>query len=289
MIEDFFSTEYAKKSKFIWDFHRNKNIKERKNWLIYSSIFDKWFHSKKPENKKDLIPKKIHHIWLGEKKLPPYFEKFKKSWEKNNPDYELFFWDDENTKNLNLINRELFDVIENKGSKSDILRYEILYQYGGIYIDTDFECIKGIPKELLKKSFVACMQFDCKPEIGNSLLMSEPGTKLMSSIIKGCSYPKYETVKNIIEKTGPVMITNQINKFLESEKDNILILPSNYCFPVPNFLRDLDSPRNLTTDDSFAIHKWGTTWIETNIQKKLKIKIRLILKYIKSFFKQNLN
>ena len=60
--------------------------------------------------------------------MPPYFEKFKKSWEKNNSDYELFFWNDENTKKLNLINRELFDSIENKGSKSDILRYEILYQ-----------------------------------------------------------------------------------------------------------------------------------------------------------------
>lgn len=126
----------------------------------------------------------------------------------------MFFWNNENTKNLNLINRELFDAIENKGSKVIFWGTIFLYKYGGIYVDTDFECIKGIPKELLKKSFVACMQFDCKPEIGNCLLMSKPGTKLMNSIIKGCSYPKYESVKNIIEKTGPVIITNQINKFL---------------------------------------------------------------------------
>ena len=63
---------------------------------------------------------------------------------------------------------QLIDSIENKGCKSDILRYEILYQYGGIYVDTDFESIKPIPKELLKKSFVACMIHDYKPQIGRA-------------------------------------------------------------------------------------------------------------------------
>ena len=30
--------------------------------------------------------------------------------------------------------------------KSDILRYEILYKYGGVYIDTDYECVTNIGK-----------------------------------------------------------------------------------------------------------------------------------------------
>ena len=77
MIEEFIKSEYSKKSKFIWDFHTK--IKETNNWLIYASIFDNWFYRKNTEIKKDLIPKKIHHIWLGDKKLPTYFEKFKKS------------------------------------------------------------------------------------------------------------------------------------------------------------------------------------------------------------------
>ena len=73
MIEDFFLTEYAKKSKFIWDFHRNKNIKEINDWLNYSSIFDKWFHSKKSENKKDLIPKKNSSYLVRRKEIAPLF------------------------------------------------------------------------------------------------------------------------------------------------------------------------------------------------------------------------
>ena len=170
MINNFFTSEFSKKSKFIWDFH--SNIKDANNWIIYASIFDNWFHSKRLENNKDLIPKIIHHIWLGKKNVPPYFEKFKKSWQKCNPDYKFFFWDDEKCKNLNLINRELFDSIENKGCKSDILRYEILYQYGGIYIDTDFECIRPIPTEFLKQSFVACMAFEYKPVVNNAFLMN---------------------------------------------------------------------------------------------------------------------
>ena len=277
MIRDFINSEFAKRSKFIWDFH--SNIKEKSNWLIYSSIFDSWFHSKRSSNKKDLIPKRFHHIWLGKKKLPPYFENFKNSWKKNHPDYEFFFWDDEKCKNLNLINRELFDSVMNEGCKSDILRYEILYKYGGIYIDTDFECIKTIPEELLKQSFVACMIFDHKPQIGNGLIMSAPKNKILINLIEECSYPENESTGNILKSTGPEFFTKQIYKNLELGKDDILILPSNYCYPWPNFIKNLNLNKNLITDDSFALHYWGTTWMKTNVLKRLKSKLKSIFKF----------
>ena len=196
-MEDFIRSQFANKSKFKWDFH--SKISNLEEWQAYSLIFDKWIESyDKKCNGKNLIPKRIHHIWLGQKDLPPYFKIFKETWKKNNPDYEFFFWDDEECEKLNLFNKELFDSINNPGSKSDILRYEILYTYGGIYIDTDFECIRPIPNELLKKSFVACMQFSYSPQIGNAILMSEPKSYLILELIKSCSSPGNESVDNII-------------------------------------------------------------------------------------------
>ncbi len=268
MIEDFFTSEFAKKSKFIWDFHAKFiNLNE---WLIFSSRFDSWLKCKNHENsQKDLIPKKIHHIWLGEKPLPPYFKKFKKSWQENNPDYEFFFWDDEKCKNLDLNNRKLFDSIENKGAKSDVLRYEILYKYGGIYIDTDFECISPIPREFLKQSFVACVAFDYMPVVNNAFLMSEPKSKLLNQFIQNCSFNKNKSLENILKSSGPFMITKQIFRNLKEENRKILILPSNYCHPIPSFLKELKVSNNLMTKDTFSIHHWGTTWMQVNLLTKL--------------------
>ena len=152
-------------------------------------------------------------------------------------------------------------------------------------MDTDFESIKPIPKEFLKKSFVACMVSDYKPQINNALIMSMPKNKVLIDLIQGCSYPENESIESIFKSTGPYFFTKQIFKNLESGKDDILILPSNYCYPWPSFIKDLNLNENLITDDSFAIHHWGTTWIENNKLKKIKLKLKSFLKSLKKFFK----
>src|SRR5271157_4561121 len=91
------------------------------------------------EYKEDKIPKIIHQIWLGGD-LPKKYFKLIETFKKFNPDWIHMLWTDENIKDLDLINKEIFDKQINMGSKSDILRYEILKKYGGIYFDTDFEC-----------------------------------------------------------------------------------------------------------------------------------------------------
>ena len=47
-------------------------------------------------------------------------------------------------QNLNMKNKKAFLSAHNYGMKSDILRYEILHTYGGVYIDTDYECVINI-------------------------------------------------------------------------------------------------------------------------------------------------
>ena len=84
------------------------------------------------------IPKIIHHIWLGS----PFPEKYKilrETWKKHHPDWEFVLWTDEDIEAFGLFNKDLYDQSDNYGAKSDIARYEILYRFGGLYIDTDFE------------------------------------------------------------------------------------------------------------------------------------------------------
>ena len=65
---------------------------------------------------------------------------------------------------------------------------------------------------------------------------------------------------------------------------NIVILPSNYCFPVPNFLKELDKDINhLITNDSFAMHHWKVSWLPK--KKNIPIFKRIHNKLSKTFIK----
>ena len=93
------------------------------------------------------IPKIIHFIWLGSPfPTAKYYERFYKTWELLNPTFEIILWNDERVQTLRqekeLMNHKAFDLATNYGEKSDILRLELLYRYGGIYVDVDFKCIK---------------------------------------------------------------------------------------------------------------------------------------------------
>ena len=58
MIEDFITSEFSMRSKFLWDFHIN--FKELNKWLMYAKLFEDWHNNKNLKSKKkNLIPKKI--------------------------------------------------------------------------------------------------------------------------------------------------------------------------------------------------------------------------------------
>ena len=87
-----------------------------------------------------MIPKIIHLIWLGGKKPEKFNITLQKIKQINN-DYEIKEWNDDNI-DFELIQKDFFNKTENLGSKSDILRFELLNKYGGIYMDYDFIQIK---------------------------------------------------------------------------------------------------------------------------------------------------
>lgn len=100
------------------------------------------------------IPKIIHYCWFGGGELPDFLKKCMESWSKICPDYEIKRWDENN-----------FDVskytytkqaAENKkyGFITDVARLDILYEYGGIYLDTDVKLLKPFDDLLYNKGFV---------------------------------------------------------------------------------------------------------------------------------------
>ena len=107
------------------------------------------------ENSK--IPKIIHQIWIGNQKIPRKLQKYQKTWLKHHPDWEYKLWDNDRVRQYNFVNDNLKFLFFNKsltlGERVDILRYDILYKHGGMYVDMDCICLKNFDL------FVHCYDF----------------------------------------------------------------------------------------------------------------------------------
>lgn len=100
-----------------------------------------------------LIPKKIHYMWFGKKAMPESLQRCVDSWEKFCPDYEIIRWDESNYD----VGKHPYmkQAYEHKqwGYIPDYGRIDVLYNYGGIYFDTDVEVIRNLDELLFQEAF----------------------------------------------------------------------------------------------------------------------------------------
>ncbi len=110
-----------------------------------------------PENchitEEQIIPKVIHYCWFGGNPIPDKHKKWMESWHKFCPDYEIREWNEENydiTKN-----EYMYEAYRERkwGFVPDYARLDIIYQHGGIYLDTDVELIQSLDDMLFQEGF----------------------------------------------------------------------------------------------------------------------------------------
>jgi len=101
------------------------------------------------------IPSIIHYCWLGSKDIPPEHQEFIRGWRRLLPNYEFMFWNNETfARYLAAADSKFVKECQRlnlPGFLSDFVRFTVLYEYGGIYLDTDVE---------VHKSFDAFRDFD---------------------------------------------------------------------------------------------------------------------------------
>ncbi len=96
--------------------------------------------SKMPYNETPIIPKIIHATWFGNTPLPKNYQYYLETWRKFHPDWEIKLWTEKDLQKENFDSMDLYWLAESYAERSDIIRYEIIKRYGGLYIDVDIEC-----------------------------------------------------------------------------------------------------------------------------------------------------
>lgn len=262
--------KFDKHMKYIWDFNKKKN--EYNNWEIVKRSYINHIES----DNSVTIPKIIHQIWLGSK-FPIKYRKWQKSWIEKNKGYEYKLWTEDDVKGFGMENREFFEMNGNYGVKSDIFRYEILQRYGGIYVDTDFECIKPIESILGGVDFMAGISFDYKPVIFNGLIGCKPNHILMKAMIEVIKDKKVveNDPREIMRCVGPQALTDIYFDNLRYLTNRDVIYPSDYFYPWPNYLiKNQINRYDYLTNYSYAIHHWEVSWMKRGVIRKLYEKVR---------------
>jgi len=286
MKDSFFESSFAKQCRFDYDFITT--FKDRPKWEILSRQYNNINNNNinnnnlKSNNFNKIIPKKIHQIWIGKRKLPKKYLNWMKTWKTINSDWEYNFWDDKKIKELNFKNQDLYDSSNNVGFKSDIARYEILNQFGGLYVDTDLECIKKIPEHFRNFDYISCIVFDNSPQIANGVIFAKPNAKINSNVMKNIlKSSNEESALDILNCSGANLITREYFKLEKEERDKILILPSNYFYPIPNFIIGNESDKEkFITKETIGIHYWEVSWMKGNLIKRI---VEKLLKIINKF------
>lgn len=185
----------------------------------------------------DKIPKTIHQIWVGPKRIPKSYRVFADTIKKMHPEWEYKLWTNADVESFPWINKELFDKTTNPGMKSDIWRYEILHRYGGLYLDMDIESLRAFDPLHERLEFYAGF---CGQSLVNiSVIGSVPGSPILARAIYELSNKvsrlnfKNIVVSTVMNETGPFFFTDLVNKnpvFFQNPRH--VILPEKYFQPI---------------------------------------------------------
>lgn len=219
-----------------------------------------------------MIPKIIHQIWIGNNNEPT---KFMNTWKNKNPEFEYIKWNEEELKNRNIrlecANR--VNEIEEMCGKADIIRWELLYKYGGIFLDADSICIEPIDDELMKtKSFLVWENEQVRKGLLAVGIMAFPPNhdipKRAIEYIKNNEVSKLKTYKRPWQNTGPVLLTNLYNS---GNYKDVTILPS-YTF-LPIHYTNLEYKGHGKV---YSYQEWGSSKNNYDVMNNIKLPIQFL-------------
>ncbi len=216
------------------------------------------------------IPPILHFIWLGSS-LPPKADAAIASWKEHHPGWEIKIWTDEEVRDFSWTNNHskiVFEQAESWAEKADVLRLDILYQFGGVYSDIDVLCLRSFHDLIVQKiTFFSCFELNYTSRhfgeafyIGTAIMGASKGSFLMKHCLDRCRSQLEAPGVGILDRTGPGLISRVCQIALDDPKEGILILPCSYLYPFPWKNRNENS-REFISPESLAIHLWNNSWM----------------------------
>lgn len=231
-------------------------------------------------NSYQMIPKIIHYCWFGGTELPDLAIKCIESWKKYCPDYKILRWDESNYDIKK--NRYMLEAYQNKkwGFVPDYARLDIIYSYGGIYLDTDVELIKSLDDLLYYDAFAGMERLGVVnfglgfgASKGNSII------KILLDDYDKLKFIRSDGTLNLIPspqiQTRKLKSLGLIEANINQKIETLQIFSTEYFCPI-----DYATNVMKRTQNTYSIHHYAASW-HTPLQAKFRnLKQRLDRKRI---------
>lgn len=215
-----------------------------------------------------MIPKIIHFIWFGGKKTK-LAKKCIASWRKFCPDYEIMEWNESNFDvNKSTHCRQAFES-KKYGFVVDYARYDLLFNYGGIYVDTDVEFLKNMDALLNTQAFVG---FESEHEVATGQIVAS---------VKGNAFIKdlmdyYKDLEFFDENGNPILVTSTTiitnllrdkyglkcdNTYQELSTIGLKVYPCDYFQPIKD-------GKLILTENTYSIHHFSSSWVDKDYSQR---------------------
>ena len=219
------------------------------------------------------IPRVIHRIWLGGESMPSQYVRFGESWADHHPGWELRLWTDSDLPRLG--DSRSLERCRNFGEASDVLRYEILSRYGGVYVDTDVECLRSL--EPLVDDASAFAAYARPGLIGSAVVGAVPGHPAIARTL--------EVVReragsgSQVEATGPVALTAVLK-----DAPDVQLFGRETFYPLDYWEIPFADAGGDVVANAYAIHHWHATW---QSRETLMLRTRELMRRTRKLKAQN--
>ena len=211
--------------------------------------------------RQELIPKVIHCCWFGKKPMPEHAQKCLASWRDHCPGYEIRVWSEENYDlSRNDYMREAYEAGA-YGYVPDYARIDLLYRYGGFYLDTDVRLLRGLDDLRTLKGFTS---FEEYPTInfggGSGAVQGLPILKDILDFRAGFHFRNVDGSQNRTScgyyETLPLVRHGlRLDGSLQEVK-GLTVFPSEYFHPKSTVTGQI-----ACTEQTRAIHDFGWSWV----------------------------
>ena len=204
------------------------------------------------------LNKTIHQIYWSDETLPDEYMDNIEIIVHHHPDWKYILWDEKSC--LELLENEMSDVLhyidrcKHIIQKCDLMRYFILYNQGGLYLDLDIKMFK--PFEYILTKYPDSQEIFFKENtkerlVTNSVMFSYPNSYIFKKCIEWLklSDTTIKSSKDIILTTGPAFLTKIASMYSCLPSTNHVILPSEYFEPEADQI-----------DTAVGLHYYAGSW-----------------------------
>lgn len=219
------------------------------------------------------IPKIIHYCWVGGNPKPQSVLYCIESWKRCCPDYEIREWNETNYDfEKNEYMRQAYEA-KKWGFVPDYARLDIIYEYGGVYLDTDVEMLRSFDHLLEKECFFGFEDtgdgehfVNCGHGFG--AVPHHEAIKAARDIYEHVSFVKEDGTLNLL--ASPYYTTQSLRQLGLVQENRDQTLPG-----VQVYASDVFCPKTFRTGQlhqtarTVSIHHFSASWVDEKIKVEM--------------------